>query len=62
MASISANGSLIRAERVERPMTDGDERKNGDADAYEDLEDGAGCAEIWEKLSRKRREERLSDD
>ena len=62
MASISANGSLIRAERVERPMTDGDERENGDEDTYEDLEDGAGCAEIWEKLSKRRRKERLTED
>lgn len=43
-------------------MTDSDERESRKEDAYEDLEDGAGCAEIWEKLSRKRREERLSDD
>lgn len=43
-------------------MTDGDERENREKEAYEDLEDGAGCAEIWEKLSRKRREERLSND
>jgi hypothetical protein len=42
-------------------MTDGDENEK-DENAYEDLEDGAGCAEIWEKLSRKRREERISDD
>ena len=43
-------------------MTDGDGRDNGNEDAYDDMDDSAGCAEIWEKLSRKRREERLGDD
>jgi hypothetical protein len=42
-------------------MTDGDEKGDAD-DSFEDLDDGAGCAEIWEKLSRKRREDRLGDD
>jgi hypothetical protein len=43
-------------------MTDSDEEGGESGDSYEDIEDGAGCAEIWEKLSRKRRKERLSDD
>ena len=30
--------------------------ESGTEDAFDDIEDGAGCAEIWEKLSRKRRE------
>jgi hypothetical protein len=48
--------------RVRRTMTDGDGEDNRKEDTYDDMDDGAGCAEIWEKLSRKRREDRLSDD
>ncbi|MGK2230324.1 MAG: hypothetical protein ACI9QA_000477 [Methanobacteriota archaeon] len=43
-------------------MTDGNKRGDSGQDSFDELDDGAGCAEIWEKLSRKRREERLSDD
>jgi hypothetical protein len=41
-------------------MKECEEEKNGET--LEEVEDGAGCVEIWEKLSRKRREERVSDD
>jgi hypothetical protein len=29
---------------------------------YDDIEDGDGCAEIWEKLSDRRREKRESEN
>jgi len=28
----------------------------GKEDAFDDIEDGAGCAEIWERLSERRKE------
>lgn len=31
-------------------------RADGADDAHDDVADGAGCAEIWERLSRRRRE------
>ena len=33
----------------------GDER-DGDSDHLADVEDGAGCTEIWERLSERREE------
>jgi hypothetical protein len=34
----------------------GEDEMNAATDAHDDVADGAGCAEIWERLSRRRRE------
>lgn len=49
--------------RVRKPMTDGErESVDEDKDAFEGVKDGDGCAEIWERLSEKRRRERIAED
>lgn len=41
-------------------MEDGED-EGTEEDIYDDMDDGDGCAEIWEKLSRRRKEERSDD-
>lgn len=53
----STDESEASAERdADERDADGDETRStgGDASHLDDLEDGAGCTEIWEKLSEGR--------
>jgi len=38
-----------------------EDAERDEGDVYEEVDDGDGCAEIWEKLSRRRKEKRSED-
>lgn len=51
----TAGGDAVESDAVESDADEDETRSTGcDASHLDDLEDGAGCTEIWEKLSENR--------